>query len=52
MFQTEFVKKTKTNILFSIFPKIVPVWDSVEKCCRARQVTDDNMAHAHWILDT
>jgi len=24
----------------------------VEKCCRAGQATDDNMAHAHCVLDT
>jgi len=24
----------------------------VEKYCRARQATDDNMAHAHFMLDT
>jgi hypothetical protein len=26
--------------------------DNVEKCCRAGQATDDNMAHAHCMLDT
>ena len=26
-------------------------WDSAEKYCRAGQATDDNMAHAHCILD-
>jgi hypothetical protein len=28
------------------------LWDNVEKCCRAGQTTDDNMAHAHGMLDT
>jgi len=27
------------------------LWDNVEKCCRPGQVTDDNMAHPHWMLD-
>jgi hypothetical protein len=26
--------------------------DSIEKYCRARQATDDNMAHVHCMLDT
>jgi len=26
--------------------------DNVENYCRATQVTDDNVAHAHCILDT
>jgi len=28
------------------------VSDNVEKYCRAGQATDDNMAHAHCMLDT
>jgi len=28
------------------------LWDNMEKCCRAGQATDDNMAHAHCMLDT
>jgi len=27
------------------------LWDNVEKCGRDWQVTDDNMAHAHCMLD-
>jgi hypothetical protein len=26
-----------------LFLKIVPLWDNVEKCGRARQATDDNI---------
>ena len=33
------------------FPKIVPFLDNVEKYCRIGQVTNDNMAHAHSVLD-
>jgi len=28
------------------------LWDSVEKYCRTRQTKDDDMAHAHCMLDT
>jgi len=28
------------------------LWDNVEKYCRAGQAADNNMAHAHCILDT
>jgi hypothetical protein len=31
---------------FFFFPKIVPLWDNVEKCGRAVQATDDSMVHA------
>ena len=37
------------NIFFS---KILPFLDNVEKCSRAEQSTDDNMTHAHYMLDT
>jgi hypothetical protein len=33
-------------------PKIVSFMRYVEKYCRAGQDTDDNMAHAHLMLDT
>jgi len=37
----------------NLFSKIVPfLWDNVEKYCTAAQATDDNMAHAHCMLDT
>jgi hypothetical protein len=32
--------------------KIVPFRGKVEKFCRVGQATDDNMAHAHCMLDT
>jgi hypothetical protein len=32
--------------------KWCPLWDSVEKYCRAVQATDNNMADAHCMLDT
>jgi len=31
---------------------IVLLWDNVVQYGRARQATDDNMAHAHGVLDT
>jgi len=31
-------------------PKIVPFCDNVRKYCGARRATDDNMAHAHYVL--
>jgi Na+/melibiose symporter-like transporter len=34
------------------FRKSCRLWDNVEKYCRAGRVTDDNMAHAHCMLDT
>ena len=36
----------KTNTFFLI------LWDNVEKYYGAEQATDDNLAHAHCILDT
>jgi hypothetical protein len=33
------------------FLKSCRLWDNVEKLFRVRQATDDNMAHAHCILD-
>jgi hypothetical protein len=55
-FQTKVVQKIKNthfvfNDFFFFFSKIVPGWDKVEKHGRARQATDDNMAHAHCMLD-
>ena len=32
--------------------KLFPLWYNVEKCGRARQTTDDNVAHALCTLDT
>ena len=31
---------------------MVSLWDNVERNCIAWQATDDNMAHAHCMLDT
>ena len=33
------------------FPKICHLWDNVEKCSRAGQATDDNIAHARCMPD-
>jgi hypothetical protein len=54
IFQTKVVEKIKKHILCSatFFSKIVSLWDDVEKYCRAGQATDDNMANAHYMLDT
>jgi hypothetical protein len=55
MFQTKFVEKFKTHILYSITfsRKSCCLWDNVENCGRARQATDDNimwrMRIAWWI---
>jgi len=38
------------NFFFS-FRKSCNLCDKVEKSCRAGQVTDDNIAHAHCMLD-
>jgi len=40
------------NFFFFFLKKIVPLSDNVEKYYRAGQATDDNMAHAHCLLDT
>jgi len=37
---------------FFFFRKSYRLWDNVEKYDTARQITDGNMAHAHWLLDT
>jgi len=42
----------KTLHLFSFFFwKFYRLGDNVGKVCRAGQAIDDNMAHAHWMLD-
>ena len=51
---TKVVEEIKTHILCSItFLKknSCHLWDNVEKYCRVGQATDDNMAHAHCMLD-
>jgi hypothetical protein len=54
MFPMKIVEKIETHILCSItFLKIVPFMRKREKkCCEAGQVIDENMAHAHCMLDT
>jgi hypothetical protein len=54
MFQTKFVEKIKTYILYSITffsRKSWRLWDNVEKYGTAAQATDDNTMHAHSMLD-
>jgi len=54
MLQTNVVAKIKTRNLCPVtllFFKSCRLWD-VEKYCTAGQATDDNMAHAHCMLDT
>jgi hypothetical protein len=53
MFQTKVVEKIKTYILFSVtfFLKSGRLQDNVQKNSRAGQATDDNMTHAHCMLD-
>jgi len=44
----------ETHILYSVtffFQKLYHLWDNVGKYCRARQATDDNMAHVRCMLD-
>jgi hypothetical protein len=54
MFQLKVVEKIKTHILWSItfFRKSCHLWDNVEKYSTAGQAIDDNVAHAHCMLDT
>jgi len=54
MSQTKVVEKIKTHILCSVtsIQKSYRLWDNVEKYCRAGQATDDNMVHAHCMLDS
>jgi len=53
MFWTEVMEKIKTRFLLNsyFFRKSCPLWDNVDKYCRVGQATDDNMAHAHCMLD-
>ena len=54
MFQTIAVEKIKIHILCSVTfsQKSYLLWDNVENYGRAGQATDDNMAHAHYMLYT
>ena len=52
-YSDEVVEKIKTHFVFSnfFFRKSYKLWDNVEKYCRVGQVTDDNIAHAHFMLE-
>jgi len=50
--QTCIENQNEHFILNNSVPKIVSIWDKVEKYCTAEQATCDNMAHAHCMLDT
>jgi len=54
IFRTTFVETNKTNILCSttFIRKSRRLWDNAEKYGTEGQATDDNMAHAHYMLDT
>jgi len=54
MFQTKVVEEIKTRILYSVtfFFKNRAFYEIMwKKYCRSGLVTDDNMAHAHCMLD-
>jgi hypothetical protein len=54
MFQTKVVEKIKTQTVCSVtFLKNRAYYQiMLKKYCTAGQATDDNMAHAHFMLDT
>jgi len=55
MFQAKVIEKIKTHSLCSVtfFFENRAVYEIMwENYCRAGQATDDNMAHAHCMLDT
>jgi len=55
MFQKKFVEKTKTHthrLLNNYLSENRAVYILWGKYCRAGKATDDNMAHAHCMLDT
>jgi hypothetical protein len=54
MFREKVVEKIETQILCStmfFLSKNRAVCVNVEKYCKAGQATDDNVAHAHCMLD-
>jgi len=54
MSQTKVADKIKTRFLYSVtffFRKSCRLWENVEKYFRVGQAADDNMAHAHCMLD-
>jgi len=56
IFQTKVIRKVKTKkIVFNkviFFRKSRSLWGNVGKYCRSGQATGDNMAQAHFVLDT
>jgi len=56
VFQTNVVEKIKTHISFSIaffFFENCSVYEQMwKKDCADDQATDDNMEHAHCLMDT
>jgi len=55
IFQKKVVEKIKTHFKFNDFPfffgKSWRLWGNVEKYDTARQATDGNKPHAHFVLD-
>ena len=47
-----FTGNQNTHFVFSNFFSENRAVDNVEKYCRAGKATDENMAHAHFMLDT
>ena len=45
-------RQTTHSRFKNFFRTTCPLSDNVEKYCRAVQATDDNVAHAHCMLDT
>jgi hypothetical protein len=50
MLHTKFLEKIETHFKYNIPPKNAG-YALCEKGCRAQQDTDDNMVHAHGMLD-
>jgi hypothetical protein len=53
IFQTKFIEKIETHFIFNNFfspRKSYLLWGNVEKYDTAGQATDDNMAHAQYVL--
>jgi len=53
VFQTKVIEEITTHILCSVTfsRKWCRLWDNEGKYCTAGLATDDNMAHAHYMLD-
>jgi hypothetical protein len=51
-FQTNCKENQNTHFMFSktFFRKSCRLWDNVEKYSRAREATDDSVAHAQFTL--